>query len=170
MKKKYYYREKKYKYVEDYEMVSINEGRARCFLFWFRRQSETGCTKSTSNTGFVPQLWGNFVLRAAHFYFRAVVGRSTRKKYCCVSWATTLREGSVCSRTCAPTASLFWVAVLGSCLPQAADSSAAFKSPQSLWRFLLLQANTAPGQVFSETRLLMASSTPLQELKDPSGQ
>lgn len=32
MKKKYYYREKKYKYVEDYELVSINEGRVEAKL------------------------------------------------------------------------------------------------------------------------------------------
>lgn len=32
MKKKYYYREKKYKYVEDYELVSINEGRVKAKL------------------------------------------------------------------------------------------------------------------------------------------
>lgn len=32
MKKKYYYREKKYKYVEDYERVSISEGRGKAKL------------------------------------------------------------------------------------------------------------------------------------------
>ncbi|KAF2987560.1 hypothetical protein EK904_013233 [Melospiza melodia maxima] len=32
MKKRYFYREKKYKYVEDYELVSINEGRGKAEL------------------------------------------------------------------------------------------------------------------------------------------
>lgn len=32
MKKKYYYREKKYKYVEDYELVSISEDRVKSKL------------------------------------------------------------------------------------------------------------------------------------------
>lgn len=32
MKKRYYYREKKYKYVEDYELVSISEGRVKAEL------------------------------------------------------------------------------------------------------------------------------------------
>uniref|UniRef100_A0A8C3VAG2 P2X purinoceptor n=1 Tax=Catharus ustulatus TaxID=91951 RepID=A0A8C3VAG2_CATUS len=32
MKKRYYYREKKYKYVEDYELVSINKGRVKANL------------------------------------------------------------------------------------------------------------------------------------------
>lgn len=33
MKKRYYYREKKYKYVEDYELVSTSEGRMEAGLF-----------------------------------------------------------------------------------------------------------------------------------------
>lgn len=32
MKKRYFYREKKYKYVEDYELVSMNEGRTEAGL------------------------------------------------------------------------------------------------------------------------------------------
>lgn len=32
MKKRYYYREKKYKYVEDHELVSVNEGRVKAKL------------------------------------------------------------------------------------------------------------------------------------------
>lgn len=34
MKKKYYYREKKYKYVEDYELVSVREGTVASFPIW----------------------------------------------------------------------------------------------------------------------------------------
>lgn len=57
MKKKYYYREKKYKCVEDDELVSINEGRVKAELLPPRlhRDSETGCRKSTSNGDFEPQ-------------------------------------------------------------------------------------------------------------------
>lgn len=118
MKKKYYYREKKYKYVEDYELVSVREGTVASFPIWRD-------WKSTSNRDFEPLLWGNFVfVTEANFYLKAVVGKSTRNKYCHVSWVTTLGEGNVWPRTChVPTAPLFWVAVLGSCLLRAVDNS-----------------------------------------------
>lgn len=109
MKKKYYYREKKYKYVEDYELVSIREGRVEAKLL----------PPLNHSSG-----WTFIFDREANFYLKAAAGRSTRNKYCDVSWATSLGEGKVCSRTChAPTAPLFRVAVLGSCLLRAADNS-----------------------------------------------
>lgn len=138
------------------------EWRQSCFFLWLWRDSETGCRKSTSNRDFEPQLWGNFIfVREANFYLKAIAGRSTRNKYCHVSWATTLGEGNVCSRTChAPTAPLFWVAVLGSCLLRAADnSSVPIKSfLLGFWGFLLLWSNSFNGLVFSETGMLTATA------------
>lgn len=55
MKKRYYYREKKYKYVEDYELVSISKGKVASSSD-SGEILKRGCRKSTSNRDSEPEL------------------------------------------------------------------------------------------------------------------
>lgn len=138
MKKRYYYREKKYKYVEDYELVSTSKGRMEAGLFpplilkqdvqspYHTQTLYRSCEEGLSSLELL--IFSSKLLGEALETILCFLGNH--------SW----KGKSVFENLCSHCISL-WVAVLGSCLLQGTVSSASIKSLHSLQKFLLLQPN-----------------------------
>lgn len=119
MKKRYFYREKKYKYVEDYEVVSTNKGRMEAGLFpslILKQDIQSPYHTQTLYCSCEETVF----LGAVHFYLKAV-GRSTRNNIMFPGQPLLKREAYVRELN-TPTASLFGLLSLAvaSCMLQSA--------------------------------------------------